>query len=75
MLQLFEESMNKVGTRHGSFPHFSKGISLTFDLKNEAGSRLIKSSFNGEPIDENRWYSLVSTKYLLSGSKKNKFLF
>jgi 2',3'-cyclic-nucleotide 2'-phosphodiesterase (5'-nucleotidase family) len=67
LLQLFEESMSKVGTRHGSFPHFSEGVSISFDLRKEEGSRLIKATFYGEEIEKHRLYSVVSTKYLLEG--------
>lgn len=47
----------------GRFPQVA-GIRFTFDASRPAGSRLIDVTVNGQPLDDNRTYTLATTDFL-----------
>jgi 5'-nucleotidase/UDP-sugar diphosphatase len=51
----------------GSFPHISKGIEVVYDVKAQPGQRVTSFTFNGEPLDLEREYTITTTIYLLNG--------
>lgn len=67
LLNVFEECLQKADRRHGSFPHYSSGVSLSYDISQTPGKRLIKVTLDGKEIDTKRFYRFVTTKYNLSG--------
>jgi 5'-nucleotidase len=51
----------------GRFPQVS-GITFTFDGSRPPGSRLVDIKVNGQPLDENRKYTLATTNFLFVDS-------
>jgi 5'-nucleotidase len=47
----------------GRFPQVS-GIRFTFDATRPPGSRVVSVTVNGQPLDENRKYTLATTNFL-----------
>jgi 5'-nucleotidase len=47
----------------GRFPQVS-GIRFSFDTSRPAGSRVTKITVNGQPLDDNRKYTLATTNFL-----------
>lgn len=47
----------------GRFPQVS-GIRFTFDARRPAGSRIVNVTVNGQPLDDNRKYTLATTNFL-----------
>ena len=47
----------------GRFPQVS-GLRFTFDASRPPGSRVISIAVNGQPLDENRKYTLATTNFL-----------
>lgn len=50
----------------GRFPQVS-GLAFEYDGRNPSGSRVVKVTVNGEPLDEKKTYSLSSNAYLIGG--------
>jgi 5'-nucleotidase len=50
-------------TQPGRFPQVA-GIRFTFDASRPAGSRLVSVTANGQPLDDNRKYTLATTDFL-----------
>lgn len=71
--QIVEESES------GRFPQVS-GLHFEFDGRKPAGSRVVKMTINGQPVDEKKLYTLASNTYLIGGGdgytmfKNAKFL-
>lgn len=53
-------------TESGRFPQVS-GLQFTYDGRRPAGSRLVEVKINGQPLDEQKNYTLASGTYLLKG--------
>jgi len=51
----------------GCFMHVSKGLSFEYSCGNPPGSRVVSAVLNGEPIDCERRYLVVTTTYLYGG--------
>jgi 5'-nucleotidase len=47
----------------GRFPQVS-GIQFTFDARRPAGSRVTNVTVNGQPLDDNRKYTLATTNFV-----------
>jgi 5'-nucleotidase len=58
--RIVEESEN------GRFPQVS-GLRFAYDGRRPAGSRVVEVAVNGQPLDDNRTYTLASGTYLLGG--------
>ncbi len=58
--QVVEESES------GRFPQVS-GLAFEYDGRKPAGSRVVKVTVNGQPLDEKKIYSLSSNAYLIGG--------
>jgi 5'-nucleotidase len=50
-------------TEPGRFPQVS-GIRFSFDASHPAGSRVMNVTVNGQPLDDNRNYTLATTNFL-----------
>jgi 5'-nucleotidase len=50
----------------GRFPQVS-GLQFEFDGRKPAGSRVVKVTVNGQPLDEKKIYSLATNAYLVHG--------
>lgn len=50
----------------GRFPQVS-GVQFEFDGRKPIGSRVVKVTINGQPLDEMKTYTLASSVYLLEG--------
>ncbi|GAA5512806.1 trifunctional nucleotide phosphoesterase protein YfkN [Deinococcus carri] len=51
----------------GQFLHVSKGMSYTFDLSKPAGSRVTAVTFNGQPLDDNKTYTVAMNTFTANG--------
>lgn len=58
--QVIEESES------GRFPHVS-GVQFDFDGRKPAGSRVVKATVNGQPLDEKKTYTLACTSFVANG--------
>lgn len=58
--QVVEESES------GRFPQVS-GVQFDFDGRKPAGSRIVKITVNGQPLDEKKTYTLACTSFLANG--------
>jgi 5'-nucleotidase len=58
--QVVEESES------GRFPQVS-GLQFEYDGRKPVGSRVVKITINGQPIDEKKTYTLASNTYLIEG--------
>lgn len=58
--RIVEESEN------GRFPQVS-GLRFVYDGRRPAGARVVEVTVNGQPLDDNRIYTLASSTYLLDG--------
>jgi 5'-nucleotidase / UDP-sugar diphosphatase len=56
-------SRSREDSEPGRFPQVS-GIRFTFDASRPAGSRIVNVTVNGQPLDDNRKYSLATTNFL-----------
>jgi 2',3'-cyclic-nucleotide 2'-phosphodiesterase (5'-nucleotidase family) len=74
LLMYFEQSLTKADMRHGSFPNFSNGIEIVYDIRKSPGERVQSAKFQGETIDPLRMYRVVTTKYNLGGGDGMKSL-
>lgn len=50
----------------GRFPQVS-GLKFEFDGRKPVGSRVLRVTINGQPLDEKKTYSLASSAYLIAG--------
>jgi 5'-nucleotidase len=50
----------------GRFPQVS-GLQFEFDGRKPAGSRVVKVTVNGQPLDEKKIYTLATNAYLVQG--------
>jgi 5'-nucleotidase len=50
----------------GRFPQVS-GLRFTFDAARPAGSRVVNVTVNGQPLDNDKKYTLATTNYLAEG--------
>ncbi len=48
----------------GRFPQIS-GMSFKFDLSRAAGSRIVEAKVGGQPIDDNKTYTLATSSFLV----------
>ena len=51
----------------GQFLSVSKGLSYTFDLAKPAGQRLVGASFNGQPLDDAKSYTVAVNTFTAKG--------
>lgn len=50
------------------------GLTVTYDRKKPAGSRVIKAAVNGEPLDRNKTYHVVTNDFLAAGGDRIEVL-
>ena len=50
------------------------GIQYTFDASKNAGERLVSITFNGQPLDRNKYYKVATNDYLYNGGDDYKEL-
>ncbi|MGH9834548.1 MAG: bifunctional metallophosphatase/5'-nucleotidase, partial [Blastocatellia bacterium] len=55
----------------GRFPQVS-GLQFEFDGRKPAGSRVVKVTVNGQPLDEKKIYTLATNTYLVHGGDNYK---
>jgi len=51
----------------GSFPHYSKNVSITYNPQRTVGARVLSFSVNGEPVDPDREYVVVTSNFIAAG--------
>ncbi|MEQ6376537.1 5'-nucleotidase C-terminal domain-containing protein [Bacillaceae bacterium S4-13-56] len=61
-----ENAVSEVENGAGRFAQVS-GINYSFDLDQPVGSRIIEATINGEPIDENKTYTLATVDFIAEG--------
>lgn len=63
-----EHGVEKVGieTEIGPFPQVS-GMRFSYDARRPAGSRVTAITINGQPLSEQKKYSLATSEYLVNG--------
>ncbi|MFN7926485.1 MAG: 5'-nucleotidase C-terminal domain-containing protein [Blastocatellia bacterium] len=66
--QALEHGVSKIAieTEVGAFPQVS-GMSYSYDTRKPPGARLVEVKVNGQPLDDNKTYTLASGAYLLKG--------
>jgi len=72
LIGAIEDGLKNIGA--GGYPHLSKGFAVTYDPSGEYGSRIVAISLNGEEIDRERHYYVVSTDWLFIGGDGYKHL-
>lgn len=68
-----EAGLSKIETSSGAFLQVS-GIKLVYDPNGVPGNRIHELTINGEIVDENRYYRVATTDYLLKGGDGNSGL-
>ena len=66
ILDALENGVSAVADGAGRFPQVS-GMSYTFDLSQEPGSRIVEVMIGGEPLDPEATYGVVSNNYMRGG--------
>ena len=66
IIEALENGVSQVEEGAGRFPQVS-GMSYTFDLSQEPGSRISNVMIGGEPIDMDATYGVVSNNYMRGG--------
>ncbi|MBF9043666.1 multifunctional 2',3'-cyclic-nucleotide 2'-phosphodiesterase/5'-nucleotidase/3'-nucleotidase [Rhodobacterales bacterium HKCCE4037] len=66
IIEALENGVSQVEEGAGRFPQVS-GMSYTFDLSQEPGSRISNVMIGGEPIDLEATYGVVSNNYMRGG--------
>ncbi|ADV66812.1 bifunctional metallophosphatase/5'-nucleotidase [Deinococcus maricopensis] len=51
----------------GQFLHVSKGLQYTFDVTRPAGQRVTSVTFNGQPLDDSRTYTVAVNTFTANG--------
>jgi 5'-nucleotidase/UDP-sugar diphosphatase len=62
-----EAGLGRAEHKLGSFPHFSKGVHIVYDVTREPGKRIETFELNGVPLDMEKTYKFASTTYMLNG--------
>ena len=66
IIEALENGVSAVADGAGRFPQVS-GMSYTFDVSQEPGSRISEVMIGGEPIDLDATYGVVSNNYMRGG--------
>jgi 2',3'-cyclic-nucleotide 2'-phosphodiesterase (5'-nucleotidase family) len=66
LLAALEEGVSLVEDVAGRFPQVS-GLSFVFDPKRPRGSRVVKVSIGGKPLDPAATYRLATNEYMMAG--------
>jgi 2',3'-cyclic-nucleotide 2'-phosphodiesterase (5'-nucleotidase family) len=66
LLTALEEGVSLVEDVAGRFPHVS-GLSFVFDPKRPRGSRVLKVTIGGKPLDPAATYRLATNEYMMAG--------
>ena len=66
VIEALENGVSEVEEGAGRFPQVA-GISYTADLSAEPGSRIVEVTQNGEPLDPEATYGVVSNNYMRGG--------
>ena len=66
VLKALEHALSQLGPINNSFPHVS-GVELVYDPALPAGSRIVKISVNGQPLELERNYTVVIDSYIQQG--------
>jgi 2',3'-cyclic-nucleotide 2'-phosphodiesterase (5'-nucleotidase family) len=61
--EALEQGLSEYPEPSGGFPQVS-GMSLTFDPASPPGSRITKLDVGGEPLDDDKTYTLATNDYL-----------
>lgn len=64
---IFEDALKNAHTKSGNFPQVSNEINLWFSRKKSIGERVIKITINGNEIQKDKIYKIVTTNYLANG--------
>jgi len=51
----------------GLYPQVSHGVNIVFDRKREVGHRIVSMYLNDQPLNEDEYYRVATTNYLLEG--------
>jgi 2',3'-cyclic-nucleotide 2'-phosphodiesterase (5'-nucleotidase family) len=66
VVEAIENGLSQVELGAGRFPQIS-GIMVKADLSKAAGSRVLEVTFNGEPIDPEKVYTVVTNDFMAAG--------
>ncbi|MDO5022002.1 MAG: 5'-nucleotidase C-terminal domain-containing protein [Eubacteriales bacterium] len=66
ILAAMEHGLSKYPETNGGFPHISGG-KIVYNPEKAAGERIVEMSINGEPIDKNKKYTLVTNDFTAAG--------
>lgn len=61
-----ENGVSQVEQRGGRFPHVS-GLTLVYNPRAAAGSRIVSVMVGGQPIDDNKVYRVATNDFMLRG--------
>lgn len=64
--QALENGVSRLDGEEGRFPQVS-GIRFSYDGRKPVGLRVIKATVNGQPLNEKKLYTLVTSMHLLQG--------
>ncbi|ABF44184.1 MULTISPECIES: bifunctional metallophosphatase/5'-nucleotidase [Deinococcus] len=65
--QALEHGVATWSESKGQFLHVSKGMSYTFDLSKPAGSRVTSVTLNGQPLEDNKTYTVAVNTFTANG--------
>lgn len=66
VIEAIENGLSQVELGAGRFPQIS-GIRVKADLSKAPGSRVLEVTFNGEPIDPEKVYTVVTNDFMAAG--------
>ncbi len=61
-----ENGISDFPTPKGAFPHIA-GMAVEFDSSKEAGNKITKITVNGQPLEDEKIYTLVTNDFLVAG--------
>ena len=65
-MEALENGISTLEYAHGRFPHVS-GMHVTIDIHAPVGQRIVAASVNGQPLDTEKTYTLVTLDFLFQG--------
>ena len=73
IVEEMEFSLNLMGATKGGFLQFS-GMTVTYDINAEPGSRVVSITVGGEELDPDATYRLATTDFVITGGDGNVYL-
>lgn len=66
LLAVLENGFSRIGDKAGRFPHLS-GMAVVYDPAAPAGSRVVRATVGGKPLDPAATYTVATNDYMLNG--------